>query len=584
VFPPRVMRPLPSTSRLTNPEVHRIAEASLSLVRGPSGSYVAEWLAGAIQGWDRWSGCVWLRTGHVAPAALAESLVSICRYRWTEDPPVALSLSKPNLDETIRRAPTGAVIVLEFQGWVTPGHARLVRDIRWAVADRGVNLIAVAEGSSPTALFGRPDCVISTAALSVPSGVTEAAALPKWCLFRLHKLTGRRSAVRHDVLNAIRSWPAEAVADAVDMSRSGRSMLDRLTANLLDLSSSAQRGALETCLASGYWHPDLTTDAVQVSELRPWVVPLEGQWGWLRPIWARSLRRHLRGRAGRSCRSLSHREIAPPPAQLTALPVTVSQRGVVEARLLGSFELSVDSLAVSRWTGQRGTSVLRYLFSRRRHACPRDELLGEFWPDVAPALARNRIQVAVSGLRRTLREVTNLHLIEYADGGYRLNPELQISVDVERFEQTLSTARRAEKSGDLNGALIAYREAVHLYRGDFASDAPYEQWTQLPRESLRITYIDALDRMSRIQLSVGRLDDCIATGQRMLGVDPCREDAHRLLMRCYASLGRPYQAVRQYEFCCRVLHKTLQAEPEPETTRLYRAIRAGCRKQPAPTD
>ena len=131
--------------------------------------------------------------------------------------------------------------------------------------------------------------------------------------------------------------------------------------------------------------------------------------------------------------------------------------------------------------------------------------------------------------------------------------------------------------------MVAYREALELYRGDFASDAPYEQWTLLLRESLRITYIDALDRVSRIQLSVGRLDDCVATGHRMLDVDPCREDAHRLLMRCYASQGRVYQAVRQYEFCCRMLKRTLEVGPAPETTRLYQAIRAGSAGKPAPT-
>jgi DNA-binding SARP family transcriptional activator len=106
----------------------------------------------------------------------------------------------------------------------------------------------------------------------------------------------------------------------------------------------------------------------------------------------------------------------------------------------------------------------------------------------------------------------------------------------------------------------------------------------LPRETLRLTYIDALDRVSRIQFSVGRLDDCIATGHRMLDVDPCREDAHRLLMRCYASRGRAYQAIRQYEFCCRMLKGNLAAEPVPETTRLYRAIRAGSAGKPALID
>jgi DNA-binding SARP family transcriptional activator len=183
--------------------------------------------------------------------------------------------------------------------------------------------------------------------------------------------------------------------------------------------------------------------------------------------------------------------------------------------------------------------------------------------------------VAVSGLRRTLQGVPHLHVIEYVHGSYRINPELHVDVDVERFDQALTAARVAERSGAADRALAAYRDAIELYGGDFASDAPYEQWALLPRESLRTSYIDALDRVSRIQLRMDRLDDCIATGLRMLAVDPCREDAHRLLMSCYAHQGRTYQALRQYDLCCRMLWVTLEAEPAAETEQLYHAIRQG---------
>jgi hypothetical protein len=45
-------------------------------------------------------------------------------------------------------------------------------------------------------------------------------------------------------------------------------------------------------------------------------------------------------------------------------------------------------------------------------------------------------------------------------------------------------------------------------------------------------------------------------------------------MRCYADQGRTYQALRQYEFCCRMLRATLDAGPAPETVEAYRTIRA----------
>jgi DNA-binding SARP family transcriptional activator len=238
----------------------------------------------------------------------------------------------------------------------------------------------------------------------------------------------------------------------------------------------------------------------------------------------------------------------------------------------------VDGTAVDRWNGQRGTSVLRYLLARRRYAVTRDELLEEFWPDVDSGVARNRLQVAVSGLRRAFAGVTDLNVVEYARGGYRVSPELEVDVDVEAFEGALRAGAAAERAGERESARTAYRRAVALYRGDFAVDAPFEQWTLLPRESLRLRLVDALDRLSRIELADDRVDDCVATAHRMLDLDPCREDAHRLLMRLYAAQGRPYLALRQYELCRRMLRTTVDAVPAAETTALFDAIRSPARR------
>ena len=214
----------------------------------------------------------------------------------------------------------------------------------------------------------------------------------------------------------------------------------------------------------------------------------------------------------------------------------------------------------------------------------RDELLEEFWPDVPVAAARNRLQVAISGVRRTFLDVTSVNIVEYAEGGYRINPALVVEVDTERFDRAVHAAAAAERVHDRDAARTAYREATALYRGDFAADAPFEPWTLLPRESLRLELVDALDRLSRIELADRRVDDCIATAHRMLDVDPCREDAHRLLMRCYAAQGRPYQALRQYEFCQRILRTVIDASPARDTTALYHAIRTGSEAQFAEPD
>jgi hypothetical protein len=51
-------------------------------------------------------------------------------------------------------------------------------------------------------------------------------------------------------------------------------------------------------------------------------------------------------------------------------------------------------------------------------------------------------------------------------------------------------------------------------------------------------------------------------------------------MRCYASQGRIYQALRQYDFCCRMLQATLETGPASQRTTLYHAIREGSALSP----
>ena len=78
----------------------------------------------------------------------------------------------------------------------------------------------------------------------------------------------------------------------------------------------------------------------------------------------------------------------------------------------------------------------------------------------------------------------------------------------------------------------------------------------------------------QMTFDAGRYEECVDTGQRLVTLDLCREDVHRLLMRAYARLEQPHRAIRQYRACLRQLGTELDVEPSPETVRLYQLIRA----------
>ncbi|WP_041832291.1 bacterial transcriptional activator domain-containing protein [Actinoplanes sp. N902-109] len=146
-------------------------------------------------------------------------------------------------------------------------------------------------------------------------------------------------------------------------------------------------------------------------------------------------------------------------------------------------------------------------------------------------------------------------------------------MDVDHFEERAAQARTEERAGHTEAAVAAYEDLLGRYRGEFVVDGPYEEWAAPRRERLRLQHLDALDRLAQLHLDAGRCARAADLAQRLLAEDPCREHAHRLLMRCHSRRGLPHLALLQFRSCVRTLNRELRVEPAPETVALFRAIR-----------
>lgn len=248
----------------------------------------------------------------------------------------------------------------------------------------------------------------------------------------------------------------------------------------------------------------------------------------------------------------------------TAIPMTV--------QMLGKFDITLQETPLNLHT-TRGLSVLKYLLFHHKQTAPREVLMDIFWQNADPDAARNNLNVAMHNLRQAFRAVTDLAVIRFEDGAYSLTPDLEIWLDVEEFERCIKTGQYLETRKQMTAAVSEYEIAVNLYRGDFLADTPYESWTVLDRERLRISYLDTLDHLSQIYFSQDRYAMCVTLCQIILNRDPCREDAHCRLMQCYSRMGQGSLALRQYQVCVKALRSELEVDPAPETMRLYERIR-----------
>jgi DNA-binding SARP family transcriptional activator len=265
-------------------------------------------------------------------------------------------------------------------------------------------------------------------------------------------------------------------------------------------------------------------------------------------------------------------EPLPPPG---AMPATANKAAPdVTVHLLGELRVAFQDRPVEIWASGRGRAVFEYLLVNRHSKVRRDRLMSVFWPEVSSDAARNSLNVAIHGLRHSLRPAAGgAAVVIHRDQAYFIEPALDIWVDTEVFEEQLKAAHQHLASSELVKAEAAFEAATWLYQGEFLADDPYEAWAIVMREHLRLCYLDALDRLGALRLTSGDYAGCVAVCLKLLGCDGCREDAHCRLMRCYSRQGQVQLALRQYHSCAAALRTELDVAPAPATTELFDCLR-----------
>src|SRR5262245_27738687 len=228
---------------------------------------------------------------------------------------------------------------------------------------------------------------------------------------------------------------------------------------------------------------------------------------------------------------------------------------LVHLRLLGGLDLQLGQGRVAIPAGRKVRALLACLALSPGKAWPRERLMALLWSDRSDEQARASLRQALAEMRRALGEPSP---VRTENDAVSLDPAL-VAVDAVQFE-------RLAQAGKLDEAAALYRGP--LLDGHGVRDGAFEDWILVERTRLHDLAVGVLDRFAASQSG----DAAIATAQRLLQLDPAREETHRLLMRLYASVGQRAQALRQYEHCREILQRDLQAKPDTETQRLHEQI------------
>ena len=93
------------------------------------------------------------------------------------------------------------------------------------------------------------------------------------------------------------------------------------------------------------------------------------------------------------------------------------------------------------------------------------------------------------------------------------------------------------------------------------------------RERLRASDLRILAQIANHYYQANDYTTALKYVWQLLWQDPFREDAYRLVMRCYVRRGERVAVLCHYQVCLDLLRDHLDVAPEPTTVALFEQIR-----------
>jgi predicted ATPase/DNA-binding SARP family transcriptional activator len=195
----------------------------------------------------------------------------------------------------------------------------------------------------------------------------------------------------------------------------------------------------------------------------------------------------------------------------------------------------------------------------------REQVGQALWSGASAAQVKNSFHVTLHHLRKTLG---GAEWVTLEGDRYRLAPSLSWTLDADRFDRE---ARAALKDAPADAASL--RAVLALYRGDLLEGELVGAWVEDERHRLRRLMVDLAMAFGAALDRVGDPAGAAEVYHAISGREELNEEAQRRLMLAWARAGDRVRALRHYERLVAVLRDALDADPEPETVRVYESLK-----------
>lgn len=248
---------------------------------------------------------------------------------------------------------------------------------------------------------------------------------------------------------------------------------------------------------------------------------------------------------------------------------------VLRINMLGQCSLSVrgNTLDNSTIHSKKIWLLLEYLIINRNRDISQDELIEVIYPNENSANPLNALKTLIHRARSildTLEYVSGKNMIVQRRGGYAWNPELNIEVDIDKFESKCQAA--ADTSLPDSERLTLLTDAINLYSGDFLLKNAGESWVIPLSTYYRSMFISAIDSALEILVAQNEYSEIVTICQKGISIDPYNESLYYNLMKALAGMNQPMAALAQYDSMLNLFYSEFGVTPSGEIKALYKEL------------
>jgi DNA-binding SARP family transcriptional activator/TolB-like protein len=247
---------------------------------------------------------------------------------------------------------------------------------------------------------------------------------------------------------------------------------------------------------------------------------------------------------------------------------SMSKPAHVTLRLLGPFAIEANighqiSIAVR---SRKARALLAYLAMQPDYRVRREKLATLLWGDGPDQQARHSLRQCLIALRQDLSVASEILVLDREAIGLRAQ---SVSVDTRSF---IALAR--------SNALNAPAQAAELWRGAFLPDLTldieeFDAWQRQKADQLAAAAGDVFGTLCRNADAKGDDEGAIAAAERLIALEPTREDRQRIALTLFARHKGRDAALSRAKMLTDLLRGELGVAPEPATRALIDAIKRG---------